>query len=98
VTRVVDFDAWQGQRRAMLSLQTEILARRTHRSHRPRTDDERQAIIDGVQALWTERIASDRWTWVGPRTLVITEPPVSAAQHATTGSTARRPTSASATP
>jgi hypothetical protein len=84
VTRVVDFDAWQRQRRAMLPLQTEILARRTHRSHRPRTDDERRAIIAGVQALMAERVRSGEWTWVGPRALVLTEPPVSADQSIST--------------
>jgi hypothetical protein len=75
MTRVVDFDHWQQKRRAMLPLQTEILARREHHSHRPRTDDERQAVIDGVRALMAERLSSGEWTWVGPRELVIAEPP-----------------------
>jgi hypothetical protein len=44
------------------------------RSHRPRTEDEWQAITDGVQALLHERVDSGRWTWRGPRHLTIAGP------------------------
>ena len=47
---------------------------RTLHSHRPRTDDEWQAITEGVRALLDERVASGRWTWRGPRHLTIAGP------------------------
>lgn len=46
---------------------------RTLRTHRPRTDEEWQAITDGVRALLVERVHSGRWTWRGPRHLTISE-------------------------
>ncbi len=47
---------------------------RTLRTHRPRTDEEWQAITDGVRALLVERVHSGRWTWRDPRHLTISGP------------------------
>jgi len=41
------------------------------RSHRPRTDDEWDAVADGVRAVLAARVASGEWVWSGPRRLTI---------------------------
>ena len=40
-------------------------------SHKPRSDEEWVAIEDGVRALLAERESSGRWTWVGPRCVIV---------------------------
>jgi hypothetical protein len=81
MSRRVDLDGWQHVRDRIRPVQLAILTRdfrptgpRTLHSHRPRTEEEWQAITDGVRALLDERVDSDRWTWRGPRNLTITGP------------------------
>jgi hypothetical protein len=40
-------------------------------SHRPRSDEEWQALEEGVRGLMTERESSGRWTQVGSRRVAI---------------------------
>ncbi len=78
MNRRVDFGEWQRVRNRINAPQAAILARDdrpaglgTLRSHRPRSDDEWQAIADGVRALLAERVTSGRWVWTGRRRLTI---------------------------
>jgi hypothetical protein len=52
-------------------------------SHKPRSDEEWQAIEDGVRALLAEREHSGRWTWVGPRRVTVAPqtPPCAGPRH-----------------
>lgn len=70
--RFVEFGAWQRTRRGFLSRQVELLAEhRGPRTHPPRSEEEWRAILDGVRAERRRREAGGRWTWVGPRRVVI---------------------------
>jgi hypothetical protein len=40
-------------------------------SHKPRSDEEWRAVGDWVRALLAERESSGRWTWVGPRRVIV---------------------------
>jgi hypothetical protein len=82
MTRRIDFRDWLRVRATIGATQTEILVRergpaepraegRPLHSHRPRSDEEWNAIADGVRALLAERVSSGRWKWVERRRVVI---------------------------
>lgn len=73
--RTVQYGAWREERRLSLARQMELLGeRRGPRTHRPRSEDEWAAIVDGVRAELRRREAGGRWTWVGLRRVVVRLP------------------------
>lgn len=70
--RTVEYGAWRAERRRSMARQLELLGeRRGPRTHRPRSDDDWDAIADGVRAELRRREAGGRWTWVEQRRMVV---------------------------